>query len=220
VCGRRRPRLLQDGRDAYVDAAGRYDLTIEPFARRMRLVGLAMLSPPPGISVLDVGCGTGAQLALYRRAGCRVFGVDASAAMLSVARAKLGPGAGLYLGDGSSLPFQDGHFDVVTATLVLHETAPQGRPAIVRQAARVTRPEGRLVLTDYHVGPPRWPTGWLAHLVARLVEASVGGEHYRNYRSFVAGGGLGPLIAEAGLAVEQERRVFLEAFSVNLLRRW
>jgi ubiquinone/menaquinone biosynthesis C-methylase UbiE len=185
----------------------------------MRLVGLAMLSPPPGTRVLDVGCGTGAQLALYRRAGCRVFGVDSSSAMLSVAQAKLGPGAGLYLGDGSSLPFPDGHFDVVTATLVLHETAPEERREIVRQAARVTSPDGRLVLTDYHVGSPRWPTGWLAHFVARLVEASVGGEHYRNYRTFVLDGGLRPLIAQVGLEVDLERRVFLEAFSVNLVHR-
>jgi ubiquinone/menaquinone biosynthesis C-methylase UbiE len=211
--------VLDGGQDAYSASAERYDTVIEPFARRMRIAGLRMLSPRPSSSVLDVGCGTGAQLALYREAGCRVYGVDASASMLAVARAKLGPTAGLYLGDGSSLPFPNGLFDVVTATLVLHETMPRKRSAIVREAARVARVDGRLLLTDYHVGRPRRPTGWLAHLVARLVEASVGGEHYANYRDFVAGGGLRPLIAEAGLVIEQQRSAFLEAFVIYLLAR-
>jgi 2-polyprenyl-3-methyl-5-hydroxy-6-metoxy-1,4-benzoquinol methylase len=49
------------------------------------LDGLKMFPPREGMQVLDVGCGTGLQLAGYRQAGCRVTGIDASPAMLQVA---------------------------------------------------------------------------------------------------------------------------------------
>ena len=212
-------REVPHNSDLYSAAAQSYDSVIEPFAGRMRRGGLRMLSPPAGASVLDIGCGTGSQLALYSEAGCRVYGLDSSAAMLAVARAKLGEAAGLYLGNGAGMPFSSGLFDFVTTTLVLHETAPHNRAAIVGEAGRVAKPGGRLLVTDYHVGPVRRVTGHLFQLAARLVEASVGGEHYCNYRDFVAAGGLRPLFAEAGLVVEKERRVFGEAFAIYRLRR-
>ncbi|TET53384.1 MAG: class I SAM-dependent methyltransferase, partial [Anaerolineales bacterium] len=99
--------MLDSGSDAYGSSAAGYDSVIEPFARPIRLAGIGMLPPLAGKSVLDIGCGTGAQLKLYQEAGCRVYGVDLSPAMVQAARAKLGPGAGVQRGDACRIPIAD-----------------------------------------------------------------------------------------------------------------
>ena len=56
-----------------------------------------------------------------RDRGAVVTGLDAGAGMLDLARLRLGSDAGLHLADlADSLPFPEGTFDVVAASLVLH----------------------------------------------------------------------------------------------------
>jgi ubiquinone/menaquinone biosynthesis C-methylase UbiE len=75
----------------------------------------------PGISVLDVACGTGI---VARRAWDRmdgrgtVTGLDLNEAMLTVAR-RVGPGIEWRQGDAADLPFADGSFDVVLCQAAL-----------------------------------------------------------------------------------------------------
>src|SRR5665811_1048898 len=64
---------------------------------------------PPGSRILDVGCGTGAQLAGYLGDGRELFGVDLSPSMLDQARRRLAE-AHLHLGSAADLPFDDGFF--------------------------------------------------------------------------------------------------------------
>src|SRR5262245_36191136 len=106
----------------------------EPFAR----AGIA-----PGWAVLDVGCGAGAFLALAAGPGARVAGLDASEALLAIARRRL-PGADLRLGDMERLPFADGAFDAVTgfnAFFLARDMA-----AALREAGRVARPGAPVVI--------------------------------------------------------------------------
>src|SRR4051812_9198388 len=67
----------------------------------------------PGDHVLDVGCGSGVCLAVAAGRGARVTGVDASAALLELARERV-PGADLRAADMEALPFDDDTFDLVT----------------------------------------------------------------------------------------------------------
>jgi SAM-dependent methyltransferase len=67
----------------------------------------------PGQLVLDIGCGVGAFLRLMADRGARAFGLDASEALLEVARTRL-PDADLRLGDMEALPYEDHTFDLVT----------------------------------------------------------------------------------------------------------
>ena len=76
--------------DPYAKSARWYDSLIEPFARKIRMIGMRMFPAQDGMSVLDVGCGTGTHLDIYKKAGCEVFGIDSSSAMLDIAQAKLG----------------------------------------------------------------------------------------------------------------------------------
>jgi SAM-dependent methyltransferase len=65
-----------------------------------------------GKSVLDVGCGTGVFLRVAANHGATVCGIDASAALLEIARERV-PAADLAQGDLQHLPYVDDSFDVV-----------------------------------------------------------------------------------------------------------
>jgi len=69
----------------------------------------------PGTRLLDVGCGGGFALLLAARRGAVVSGIDATAALVEIARERI-PGAPLAVGDlQDPLPYDAGAFDVITA---------------------------------------------------------------------------------------------------------
>ena len=178
-----------------------------------RIEAFLHLTPP--LDVLDVGCGTGTLLNHYREAGCRTFGIDLSQAMLRVAREKLND---LTLGDASRMPFPDGSFDLVTAMLTFHEMPALLRSPVMSDAKRVLKRGGRLLIIDYHPGPIHSSEGWLHKATITLIESLAGREHSRNYRSFMANGGLMPLLAENGLLVDAKRVVGDGTIGLYLLR--
>jgi SAM-dependent methyltransferase len=105
------------------------------------------------------------------------------------------------------LPYADGHFDLVVAMLTLHEMPPAIRAAVIDEMRRVLKPRGRLLLTDFHPGPLRFPRGYGVKPLILLIERMAGRDHFRNYRDFLAGGGLPPLIAGRNLQVVQQKIV-------------
>jgi SAM-dependent methyltransferase len=110
---------------------------------------LALAGDVAGRRILDAGCGSGPLFAALRDRGAIVTGFDKSAGMLEVARRRLGDGADLQVADlGSPLPFPDGAFDDVIASLVLHYLEDWG-PALA-ELRRVLKPGGRLIVSVDH----------------------------------------------------------------------
>src|SRR5271157_454918 len=107
--------------DAYRFYAEIYDKAYEPAEKKLRKIGLEVFPPQENLSILDVGCGTGTQLALYKKSGCKLTGIDQSPAMLAAAHQKLGEAAELRLEDATHMTFASQTFDLVTVVLVLHE---------------------------------------------------------------------------------------------------
>ncbi len=93
-----------------------------------RPVILALAGGVTGRRIPDAGCGSGPLFAALRERGAVISGIDASAGMLELARRRLGDGADLQVADlRDPLPFPDGAFDDVIASLVLHYLEDWGR---------------------------------------------------------------------------------------------
>lgn len=100
--------------------------------------------------VLDIGTGTGRISELLAERADTIVGLDRSPEMLRVARARLQALPverwELVQGDFSALPFAETTFDTVVMHQVLHYSQEPGYA--VREAARVCRPGGRLMIVD------------------------------------------------------------------------
>jgi ubiquinone/menaquinone biosynthesis C-methylase UbiE len=111
----------------------------------------AALADKPIRSLLDLGTGTGRMLELFAGDIERGLGLDLSLDMLALARARLDR-AGLKhcsvrQGDIHDLALPRDSFDVVVIHQVLHFLDDGARA--VREAARVLRPGGRLLVVDF-----------------------------------------------------------------------
>ncbi len=114
-----------------------------------RPAALGMMGDADGLRVLDAGCGAGAHARELQAGGATVTGFDMSAGLLEIARERLGPGVALHQGDlAEPLPFADGSFDVVLASLVLHYLE-HWEPTL-RELHRVLMPRGRLIASTHH----------------------------------------------------------------------
>lgn len=113
--------------------------------------GIRRAGIQPGDRVLDVGCGTGVFLEAVSKLGARPHGLDASRALLRVARARV-PQAELRVGDAESLPFEDHSFDAVTGFNSFFFA--DDMVAALREAGRVAKP-GAPVLVQVWGRPER-----------------------------------------------------------------
>jgi SAM-dependent methyltransferase len=115
--------------------------------------------------VLDIGCGTGAALAvLEQEFQCTVSGVDPSAGMLEQARRKL-PGADLRQGVAEDLPFPGEAFDAaLMMTVVQHVDRSRAFP----ETRRVLATGGRFVIAT--PDPAMFPRAWMASLFPSYAE--------------------------------------------------
>jgi len=172
-----------------------YDLTQWP----MEAFGLGRLrrrlwDQVQGERVLEVGVGTGRNLAYYP-AQSRVVAIDLSPGMLrrAVKRAeRMSRQVDFALADAQRLPFRDGSFDTVTATCVFCSVPDplQG----LRELRRVSRREGSTLLLE-HVRAKNPFLGkvmdWMNPIAVRMSGANINRRTVENVKL-------------AGLAVERE----------------
>ncbi len=137
---------MKDKRLFYDSIAGDFDALMNPFdvGRRLDVVFERLLAGElAGLSLLDVGCGTGRFSQRARRRGAKVVALDIGTGLARMTAAKAGVRA--VAGDALSLPFRDNSFDVVVSSETIeHTTSPA---AAVGEMARVLRAGGRLALT-------------------------------------------------------------------------
>lgn len=204
-----------------MDGVYRTQRHIYDLSRKYYLLGrdalIAELAPPPGGSVLEIGCGTGRNLIAAGKAwpGARLYGVDISEAMLETARmsvAKAGLARRVTLARGDACDFDPqalsgaAHFDRVFISYAL-SMIPDWQAALA-QAARCVAPGGRLEVVDFGQQdglPAFWRRvlfAWLARFhvapradlggaIARLAAETGAAGHCRSlYRGYAIRGGL------------------------------
>ena len=198
--------MTEPAKDAYGRIARFYDTLLEPVNAPLRAIGWKLHPTDASMTVLDVGCGTGAHLELYVDSDAECVGLDASPAMLEQASARLGNRADLELGDATALPHSDSVFNLVFTSLFLHELDGSARTAAMSEMARVVKPDGRILVIDYYVGSLRLK-GHLARSVSTVAERIAGGDHYRNWRDFLGSGGIATMAPKAGLRITREKIV-------------
>lgn len=134
---------------------------------------VAQLLPPSDGRLLDVGCGRGRliqQIQLFKQVNC--LGVD-----LQVPSGK--PHLSVY--DGRELPFESGSFDAVVFGYVLHHLSRAHATALVTEALRVLRGEGKLILLEdslASIGPSYRLRNW-AHFIEAGLEYAGRSKSYR-----------------------------------------
>jgi SAM-dependent methyltransferase len=103
----------------------------------------------PGLRVLDLGTGTGSLGRGFARCGCRVVGLDLSTDLIARARrldAEAGVASAYLVGSAERVGLADGAFDIVAAGQCWHWF---DRPAAAREARRLLKPGGRLVIAHF-----------------------------------------------------------------------
>jgi ubiquinone/menaquinone biosynthesis C-methylase UbiE len=204
-------------KDPYRKYAGIYDRLFDSMNKGLKLVGIRMFRPTKGMSILDVGCGTGSHLELYQRYKCNLYGIDMSPSMLNVARERLGDTVQLELGDATDMPYKDKKFDLVISMLTLHEMSPETRSAVLNEVRRVLKIGGRLLLIDFHPGPYQPLQGWISKTIIFLSELAAGRRHFKNYRQFIATKGLSALISQHQMNTEKQSILAGGTFAVCLV---
>ena len=117
---------------AFFDSINRFDIQ---YARTMWVYD----NVRRGSSVLDLGCGEG-MLALLKRKGVVLTGVDLSPELLAAARRNGYDGA--YLATLTALPFPDSSFDYVVSLDVMGHVAFGDKDGVLAEIKRVLRPDG------------------------------------------------------------------------------
>jgi SAM-dependent methyltransferase len=118
----------------------------------------------PGQTVLDAGCGSGAFLRVAADHGAVVSGIDASEALLAIARERV-PDADLSLGDLQRLPYADDTFDAVTGFCSFFFA--DDMVEALREAGRVAKP-GAPVVIQVWGRPERFDRGLMKAVLARF----------------------------------------------------
>jgi ubiquinone/menaquinone biosynthesis C-methylase UbiE len=186
-----------------------YGNLIDPLFRDVRRFTPDFAGMKAGDKVIDICCGTGAQVLEYGRRGIEAAGIDLDPNMIkTAAKSKTSSrlqNISFQLADAAALPFTDGYFDYASITLALHDKEQPLQQKIVAEMKRVVKRGGSLVLIDYNVPLPRhiWA------VFARVIEFAVGGSHYRAFQKYLAHDGTREILKNQGL--QEESRVYLKS---------
>ena len=114
--------------------------------KRWRRIVTSIISPKPGMKILDLAAGTGSSSEPLRKKGADVTAADFSEGMLEVGKRKH-PNLKFVKADALALPFADQSFDLVTISFGLRNTNDAEKA--LNEMHRVTKINGKLVIVEF-----------------------------------------------------------------------
>jgi len=179
-----------------------YDIFVAP--NQDTLFGQIKNLIEPNSSVIDVGCGTG-RFSFLIAGKCKlVLGIDISQRNINRANRKL------LQNPDDKISFQHttlnqlisekkGYFDYAVSTYVIHEVDEAERINHIKEMSLIA---DKIIIGDYLY--PNKIGLW--NILNEAVEFAAGRNHYRNYKNFMANGGLKKIASEAGLKLIAENK--------------
>lgn len=178
-----------------------YSLFIDPLLKSMRKKVAGQIQD--GETVIDIACGTGAQIFELANKTTRAVGVDLSESMIKVAKKEKQrrnvSTVEFVVADATNLSeFAENEFDVAIMSLALHQFTPELYTPILSEMKRISQ---RIVIVDYAVPLPKN----LAGTGSKIIEFLAGKEHNRCFKEYYKAGGLNLILEENGLTIESTK---------------
>ena len=144
------PKLILPAREGYDRWAPFYDQKANPVVALKQREIDRLMGDVRGLTVADLGCGTGRNAVAMAEAGADVTAVDFSEGMLSQARGRPGAGRVRFIVRSleEPLPLESDAFDRVLCSLALEHV--KNLDVAFSEMARICRPDGRVVVIEMH----------------------------------------------------------------------
>jgi len=196
--------------------AGIYDPILYPALRSIRKSVLKELLPYADKSILDICCGTGNQLKLLaRNSFTDLHCLDISNSMLEIARKNSSPFT-CYHKDAADTDFADKTFDIAILSFAIHEKDWIIAENILKEAHRILKPEGRILIVDYIFDDK---TAFFSKILIRIIERLAGKDHYRHFKNFISRNGLSNLIKNDRFKLVKSQRKFFNGITISMYEK-
>lgn len=200
----------------YYDRIIKILLTLFGTEKKLRLKiveSIRYTSLPKDARILEIGCGTGANIHAIDQAfpeNFIFFCVDISSQMLEEARKKKYNSKISFIKcDASQLAFGNEEFEFILSVFVLHEMSEEKQRQAVHEIYRVLKP-GRYVLVADFSNPKSFP-GKILFKFLRLIES-------KEALTFIRQGPV-PLFEKAGMILEADENLILDISKIYLFKK-
>ena len=150
--------------DFFDKRSGEYEAQMEAnvdgFEEFYAKVGDAIPETQEAISILDIGCGTGLELAaIFNKApNALITGIDLSGEMLKILKGKYAAYAGqitLLQESYLTYPFDEKTYDYIISVMTAHHLLPESKREMYRKIRNALKPDGQYIEGDYVTTPEK-----------------------------------------------------------------
>jgi len=182
-----------------------YHIILDPLLKEARNNIINLI--PENSKVFDAGCGTGTLcLSLKEKKNCNVVGADLSRRMIDFANKSncYDDVKFLHMDIGNISGYGEDSFDYSIMCQVIHELPSDKRMNVINELMRVGR---KTIILDSNTPLPKNAVG----LVIRMLDATFGRDHYENFKSYIASGGIIGILERGGLTSKITQRLVFKS---------